>query len=236
MNPSTRIGTVRTAATATSAAMWPEQDGRPPHRGQQQAVEVLVLHVEHERRCAGHAGDAEQDRRRHLERRVVEARDATRSTFFRVAMFTMKKNSAMKIGGMTARRSRGTARRARPAMDVRSWSKPGRACPDDVTRRSAVDRVLVTVVMTRSSSVSVRSMWVPVSSRNTSSSVGVRRVRSRTCHLAPASATATGLMVADPLLGGDDQLVAVRLDAQHPGMPLDQGGHAWQRLPPPGPR
>jgi hypothetical protein len=50
-----------------------EQDGRAPHRREEETVEVLVLHIHHERAGTRHAGDAEQDRRRHLERRVVEA-------------------------------------------------------------------------------------------------------------------------------------------------------------------
>src|SRR2546430_10114300 len=39
-------------------------------------------------------------------------------------MFTTKKNSAMKTGGMTTSTSLGTARSARPAIAVRSWTKP----------------------------------------------------------------------------------------------------------------
>ena len=49
-------------------------------------------------------------------------------------------------------------------------------------------------------SSSSRSMWLPVSSRNTSSSVGVRSVRSRTATSQVLRATATGLMAAEPLL------------------------------------
>ena len=39
-------------------------------------------------------------------------------------MFTMKKKNAMSTGGITADRSLGTARRARPAMVTVSWKKP----------------------------------------------------------------------------------------------------------------
>ena len=44
--------------------------------------------------------------------------------FDSVPMLTTKKNRAMKIGGITASRSRGTARRARPAMAVMSDVRP----------------------------------------------------------------------------------------------------------------
>ena len=42
-------------------------------------------------------------------------------------------------------------------------------------------------------------MWLPVRSKKTSSRVGVRRVRSRTATSQLLRATATGLMVAEPL-------------------------------------
>ena len=62
-------------------------------------------------------------------------------SFWSVAMFTTKKNSAMNTGGMTASRSRGTARSARPAMVITSWTKPaGRG-------RMALARIAGTVVV-----------------------------------------------------------------------------------------
>ena len=57
-------------------------------------------------------------------------------------MFTTKKNSAMNTGGITAAGSRGTARSARPAMEVRSCQNPaGRAL---ITSRQA-GRAMVSV-------------------------------------------------------------------------------------------
>ena len=140
----TTIGTVSAGGHGHVGDHVAEQDGGAPDRRQQQPVEVPVLHVEHERRRPGHAGDAEQDRRRHLERGVVEARGCCSVSCSSVAMFTMKKNSAMNTGGMTASRSRGTARSARPAMDGQVVDEARRAGPGASSR--GADRSAMVVV------------------------------------------------------------------------------------------
>ena len=120
-----------------------------------------------------------------------------------MAMFTMKKKKAMSTGGTTADRSLGTARSARPAMRRGVVEEPGRTGPDGgrVGRR-VVGWTSMAVIGgpprlrggSVGRSVSCRApgaasgrrrrcrgaMRLPVSSRNTSSSVGVRSVRSRT--------------------------------------------------------
>jgi hypothetical protein len=58
-----------------SGPPW-NQDCCPSYGGQEQAVEVLGLHVEDEGWGTGNTGHSEKDRRRHLEGRVVKAGDA----------------------------------------------------------------------------------------------------------------------------------------------------------------
>src|SRR2546430_2563684 len=61
-------------------------------------------------------------------------------------MFTTKKNSAMKTGGMTTATSLGTARSARPAIEVRSWTKPA-GFPRMISFPPATTVASVSVVM-----------------------------------------------------------------------------------------
>ena len=111
---------------------------------------------------------------------------------------------------MTASRSRGTARRARPAIVATSCTNPvGRAriveSVGTVTGVVAIvfiglllrDRVGRGLV-DRALAGRRRRERLPVISRNTSSSVGVRSVRSRTTTPAFERATATGPIVAAP--------------------------------------
>ena len=112
-------------------------------------------------------------------------------------MFTMKKKNAMKIGGMIASRSRGTARSARPAIanDVVERARPvapGRRRARCAGRMSNGD------VGGGHDWSSSASKWAPVSSRNTSSSVGVRSVRSRTRIDASWNAMAIGPIADEP--------------------------------------
>jgi hypothetical protein len=55
--------------------MWPTRIAVRRTGGEQQAVEIAVLNIEHERRGARHPGHAEENGGAHLERRVVKPRD-----------------------------------------------------------------------------------------------------------------------------------------------------------------
>ncbi len=95
----------------------------------------------------------------------------------RAPTFTTKKNSGMKRAGPIISGSRGMLRRARPATLTRSATNPALRARMSLRRRRVAAVVAVTAVLLV---VAPDAMRLPVSSRNTSSSVGVRRVRSRT--------------------------------------------------------
>ena len=213
--------------------MWPSRIAVRAHRREQQPVEVAVLHVEHERRRPRHAGDAEQDRRRHLERRVVEARRCCSVSRSSVAMFTTKKNSGdehrrddgLEVAGHGPQGPAGdggdvvdeAGRAGRGARRSTAGRQRWSSC-----RRSCVVVVAGRRLVLRSSSCSMR---VPVSSRNTSSSVGVRSVRSRTATSQPASATATGLMAAEPLSVAMTSSLPCASTLVHAGDALERPAH-----------
>jgi hypothetical protein len=93
-------------------------------------------------------------------------------------MLTRKKNIAMKIDGRMFSASRGSPAGATgDRRDVAQQS--GRAGPQ-VRRRQRHDRFDAAHLVASSLSLLSRSMRLPVISRTTSSSVGVRSVRSRT--------------------------------------------------------
>ena len=195
MNPTIMIGMISAHATATSAAMWPSRIAKRRTGCEQQPVEVAVLDVEHERRGSRHAGDAEQDRRRQLEGREVEARDLALGE----ARQRPDVDEEEEQGDEDRRDHRFEVAwdgAQRPAGDRRRvGQEPGRA-RFDWPRRSqgGCGRWSSTPTSSRRSSCRMR---LPVSSRNTSSSVGVRNVRSRTRTSHALKATATGLTVAD---------------------------------------
>ncbi len=65
-----------------------------------------------------------------------------------VPMLITKKNTAMKIGGITDSNSRGTARSARPAIDTMSRATgAGRACTELALRATGTSRVVVIVIV-----------------------------------------------------------------------------------------
>src|SRR5262245_34250534 len=67
-----------------------------------------------------------------------------------VPTLTTKKNRAMKIGGITDSTSRGTARRARPAMELMSWRSPAGRARMALGAIGAVTAVSMAVIVPRS--------------------------------------------------------------------------------------
>ena len=172
----------------------PEQQHRAADRGEQQPVEVAALDVGDERARPRHAGDGEDDRHRQLERLEVDDGPAALGEVLQRADFTTKKNTGVISAGMKNSGSRNAPRIARSAIVTKSCNldeRRARGADADADRGRAW-----CVVMT---CLRFGVRWVrrsaakcePVTWRNTSSSVGVRRVSDRTGTPQPLSATAT---------------------------------------------
>src|SRR6266571_7437586 len=130
-------------------------------------------------------------------------------------MFTTKKNSAMNTGGATAAGSRGTARSARPAIDVRSCKNPaGRA--RTISSWAVVVMVSASAVVTR---VLPRVAAFDVRSGQLEEDVIERRRAQGQLthrHVAAGEGDRSRADHARTIGRGDDQLIAVRLNAEHP--------------------
>ena len=163
----------------------PEQQRRTPDRGEQQPIEVAALDVDHERTGPRDAGHGEDDRDRELERLEVERPAAAApcsATSCSAPMFTTKKKTGTMIAGMKNSGSRNTLRQRPPRSCARSWTTV--ASGQRRSRPASVGRAPDAVV--RGHDGSCVGSWsdrrwladnlAPVTSRKTSSRVGVRRV------------------------------------------------------------
>ena len=136
-------------------------------------------------------------------------------------MLTTKKNNAMKTGGITAARSRGTPRSARPG-DGAHVVEEARPVGLGVRRRCAIGATTSAMVIGRLSSGS--SVALDVAAGQLEEDV-VERGRAQgeiaDRDLAAVQGDGDRADRGRTVVGGDHQLVAVRLDALHPGELLD---------------